>query len=547
MFFPLYQVWLGIFSLKLGSEFTTCGNLFFSLSTLVAFYLLIKEIFYTELTAIIGLIVVAFNILFIWYAKIPFSETLMVFLNMNILLYYIKFVRATNSKESFLYVLMVVFCVGMASFTRMTGIIWIMILTVNFFIQLLFLRKKLNHHWLLLNGAMLVYLYSVYHGLSYATSYYVSQLGNYFRSITDVQIIIFHVCFLAFINIVYLVFRPKHQFVGKTMDVFIKIKSKKTVALGVSISFFLVAIVAGNLILTRNLNSLFILDFAKKLYHKLPPQEIYYMFNFFSVASFLLIPGGLIYLFRNLNVFVKKEMSLFWLFSIFFLIICYTLDDYNKNHGVYLYFDRYFYSEVSIFYLVAFISAFQIISRGKIPKILLSIALVVYLVHSVYWLNINWNVEYLRNAYSTLHKLEKIIPRKNTAVFIETEPDMRWFFSNVRRSFLLPLHQSFGYYITRKDKHAHPFARDKELNQHAVRDMLQKGRDVYVLSVSESGNKGGSVIQLPGVIPKIVDEITSFIEIKRHYYRNIFHDSILKYHFHIDVIKLEPIDSKKNQ
>jgi hypothetical protein len=240
-------------------------------------------------------------------------------------------------------------------------------------------------------------------------------------------------------------------------------------------------------------------------------------------------------------------MSLFWLFSIFFLIICYTLDDYNKNHGVYLYWDRYFYSEVSIVYLVAFISAFQIISRGKIPKILLSIALVGYLVHSVYWLNINWNVEYLRNAYATLSKLEKIIPRKNTVVFIETEPDMSWFFSNVRRSFLVPLHQSFGYYITRKDKYVHPFAKDKELDQHAVRDMLQKGRNVYVLSVSESGKKSVSLIKIPGVVPKIVDGFTSFIEIKRHYYLNIFHDEIKRYDFHIDVIKLERLYFEKNQ
>ncbi|MGD9113130.1 MAG: hypothetical protein PVI77_12270 [Desulfobacterales bacterium] len=547
LFFPLYQVWLGIFCLKLGSEFTLFANLFFSLCTLVTFYLLIKELLHNELTSIIGLIVIALNILFIWYAKMPFSETLMVFLNLNILLYYSKFAKATNSKESSLWVLMVVFCVGMAAFTRVTAIIWILILTANFFIQLFFLREKLKHHWLLLNGALLVYFYSVYHGLVYAKGYYIKQLDSFFRGITQEQIIIFHVCLFLFINIIFLVFRPNRQFVEKTEGVFIKIRSKKVVALGASIALFFVAIAAGSLILTRSIDSLFFLSFAKKLYHKLPPQDIYYMFNFFSVVSFLLIPAGLIYLFKNFNVFAKKEMSLFWMFSIFFLILYYALENYDNNHGVYLYWDRYFYSEVSIVYLVAFTSAFQLISGGKVLKIFLSFALGVYLVHSAYWLNINWNVEYLRNAYATLSKLEKIIPRKNTAVFIEVEPDMRWFFSNVRRSFLLPLHQSFGYYIDPKDKHAGAFTKDAGLDQRAVMNMLQEGRNVYVLSVSESGKKSASLIKISGVVAKIVDRFTSFIEIKRHYYLNIFHDEVKRYDFHIDVIKLERLYFEKNQ
>jgi len=547
LFFPLHQVWLGIFSLKLGSEFTPFGNLFFSLFTIVTFYLLVTELFHNELTSVIGLIVVALNILFIWYAKIPFSETLMVFFNLNILLYYSKFVRATHLKESSFWALMVVFCVGMASFTRVTGIIWIVILTANFFIQLFFLREKLKHHWLLLNGTMIVYFYSVYHGLNYAKGYYTKQLSSFFPGITQDQIIIFHVCFFLFINIFFLLFRPNHQFVEKTKGVFIKIRSKKAVSFGASVILVFTLVTAGNLILTRNMNSLFFLSFAKKLYHKLPPQDIYYMFNFFSVVSFLLIPAGLIYLFKNFNIFAKKEMTLFWMFSIFFLILYYSLENYDNNHGVYLYWDRYFYSEISIVYLVSFIAAFQLISSGKVLKILLSLALIVYMVQSIYWLNINWNVEYLRNAYTTLSKLEKIIPRKNTAVFIEVEPDMRWFFSNVRRSFLLPLNQSFGYYIDPKDKYASAFTRDAELDQRAVMNMLQEGREVYVLSVSESRKKSASLIKLPGVVIKIVDRLTSFIEIKRHYYLNIFHDEVKRYNFHIDVIKLERLYFERNQ
>ncbi|MGD9371896.1 MAG: hypothetical protein PVF14_10805, partial [Desulfobacterales bacterium] len=76
---------------------------------------------------------------------------------------------------------------------------------------------------------------------------------------------------------------------------------------------------------------------------------------------------------------------------------------------------------------------------------------------------------------------------------------------------------------------------------------LQEGRNVYVLSVSESGKKSASLIKISGVVAKIVDRFTSFIEIKRHYYLNIFHDEVKRYDFHIDVIKLERLYFEKNQ
>lgn len=546
-FFPMTQIWLGFFSLLLGSAYTPYGSLFFSLLTSLAFYFFIKEIFKNTKLATLAVLIFSVNILSIWMAKMPYSEIVMLFENIVILWLLIRintFAKQDNSnfetKKNMVLLSLMLF---MTSLTRITALFWMIVLSTSSIINFIFVKDNKKLNLMVFNFSFTAYFLGIIYMIIFRPWYYVTfNLAGYFHEVTAFQIVVAHILLLLFINILYYFFKKDRPILVKLEKIFsgfgASIKEKKS-ALALAIIIFISIISFGEWILLKNIQSVSVIKFfVDFIDHRIGNHNaVYHIFNYFSFAGFILIPIGFILFLKNYNLFSRKELTPLWIFIIFESAFYLNLNGLaTLSHSFYLYYDRYLYSELFIVYILFFVSGLVFLfHQNKWIKSLFLTFLLVYLTHSFIWWSQNNTFEFLGNGYNTIHRISEAIPLKNSIILINRDPELAWFFPNFKRSILLPLHISFGYNVLADE--GSPFGNDKVISEDLIFDLLEKNYQVYVLNISENAATTVDISKHKNIIKNEIDGFSTNVAVKKHLPESIFKSNVEKYYFHVSIEK----------
>ncbi|HET7569603.1 MAG TPA: hypothetical protein VFK96_03350 [Gammaproteobacteria bacterium] len=479
-FFPLNQVLLGVFSFIGGAALTPYGVLFASMAS-AWFAVLLGRAYFGSWRAgwLVG-IIVSLNVLAMWFGRLPYSESLMLAANLGALAYW-KFAVDTGPTYYRYYVLFGLF-VAVASLTRVTGIIWMLVLSG----VLLFLCSRRSERVKPFVLAFLIaaagYILSVQIALSLGQNYYINwQLRSFLPWLkTSDAVILFHLVWaIGLVTLATALFKlsPWIRF-----PAWIKTRTGLWTFLGFIGFLFLTT-----LHFVDDWHHWLIIGAASRLAAGHFPEDSYYLGHYFTILAIPLFFAGWYFLFRKRDPFKDESWAVFWLFSALFLMISYIRPTYGNSHDVYMYWDRYFLSDTFIVFVVVISAGAIWCFRTKFTRWFALAFLGVYVAQAAVWMGINADSKYLSEGYEMIAWLESSIPRSNSVLFLDDQYEARWVFPNLRRTILTPLSHSFGYDVKGAGVQPGPFSQDAPLSYAAVNEALTNGKQAYIIFASTGG------------------------------------------------------------
>jgi len=531
-FFPLNQIWIAIFSALAGVKNAAFFVAYISTLATVAFYFLIRELLQSRKTALIAMLLLSVNILAIWFGRIPYSESLMAFLNIAILYLFISQAKSQKNKQ-WLFIVLISLYVGLAGFTRVTGIIWMAIVTVDLFYKKFISNQYEKEALYTFICSMTAYLLSVWYGLVSAPTYYIQwQLKKWIGFLdTPQKIVIFHALwFISALLIYYVLGRLQTGKIKKNI-------SKKDVLTSVILFFGL--IIAGNYILTKSFEEIFFVAAIIDIASGSLPVDGYYLYNFFSPFSLICFPIGIFLAFKYYNPVKEPRYSILWWFALGFLLIHYSRVVYYLAHSVYLYWLRYFISEILILFLIILtITIHYALKWGKITKIVGFVLIFSYIAQSSYWITTNYHDIYLGNAYEMLSSIASVVPKRDTVLFQDVHysgtEEKKWVYPNFNACILVPLKRSFGFTVFTGDESKNPY--DQRYNQRRLKRVINANKTAYILSVSLYGDREPlSFRGLSGVDIVYKGRINSFVNTKNFDPKKLYGTNLLHHEITIDI------------
>lgn len=550
IFLPMAKVLLAAFSQILGSINIGSSNLLFSIFTLISFWRLFKAVFRKKL-AILGLFLLSINILSMYLSRIQYSEVFMLFFNVNILIYYFKFFKNKSLFNSGMIGLFTM----LACLTRITGLIWVIVLILNTIYQVVFVQKYIKKFWVLSIVVLGCYLISLGYGLTFFSQVYQAYMGSYISGIGVRGIGLLNLGLLIFINLIYALSSIiKKKFKGlpdAITQLGEKIRSNNRFLL------LNIAVLAGIILLGVGILMIGIdQKFIDRFFNELPSGGIfskiyggmmrvnllYLVVNYFTPLFVLILPVSIFMFYRKSNLFEHNKYTVLWFFSIIALTYYNFYRFTPRDHLFYMYWERYSYSELFIVISILFVGIYALWDKKQlIYKILLGFLTLAYVAQSGFWFIRNYNFEFLDNSYEMLAVIDSQIQEDNSIILVNSDPDADFYYPNSERIFLHPLHLSFGVNIHRTGEvsdNAH--ADDPRLDLSTVEDYTQDGYRVYVLNISDQDdfdfctNHSCQTVQTEDI-----DDINYKIPLKQHYFMNVFHSEVEEYSFYVDIEKVE--------
>lgn len=479
-FFPLSQVLLGIFAFTGGAALTPYGVLVASVAGTWFAVLLGRAYFGGWREGWLVGAIVALNVLAMWFGRLPYSESLMLACNLGALAYW-KLAVASRLEHHRYYILFGLF-VAAASLTRVTGIIWMLVLSGT----LLFLCIRRSEHLRPFVLAFIIaavgYAVSVQIALDWGPNYYINwQLRSFLPWLkTAHSVILFHIAWL----IVLTVCAVASYWLAPRLRIPKWVKKRSDV--------WIFVIFVGFLFLTTvhfvdNWHHWLIIGAINRLVVGKYPEDSYYLENYFTFLSIPLFFAGWYFLFRKWDPFKHESWILFWLFSVLYLMISYIRPTYGRSHDVYMYWDRYFVSDTFIVFVVVIAAGIIFCLNNKLAKWFAMAFIGVYIAQAVIWIGSNRGSKYLSGGYDMIAWLEASIPKTNSIVFLDDQYGGGWVFPNLRRTILAPLAHSFGYDTSGHGTGPGPFSADAPLDRAAVAEAMENGKQVYIIHASSHG------------------------------------------------------------
>jgi hypothetical protein len=224
------------------------------------------------------------------------------------------------------------------------------------------------------------------------------------------------------------------------------------------------------------------------------------------------------------------------------LIIYYSRVVHGRPHAVYLYYLRYFLSEILIIYLLVLCAfLYHGLRSGIIFKVISLLFVFTYFVQSAYWLSLNGKGEYLENAYEILSEVSSVIPYSKSAIFTDVHYDGKWVYPGFDECFLSPLRNSFGYRVIKDGKPKNPY--NDPYNKKRLNNLISnpdKPVSAYILSISRTGDREPPDFgSLKGTLVSHAERIKSFVKIKGHNPGNIFKKGYSRHDIVIDIYKVD--------
>jgi hypothetical protein len=173
-FYHLHPLWMAIAGSLLGEQDRVYSLVFFSLISIIAFYLLAYEYSRSRFVAFIVAVLIAINPLHAFFSKFPVTEVMALAFSSVSFYYLLRFYQKAKENQYHLsYLVLSVFSIAGLFFTRISGFLYL-----PFFFMLLVLttlyiadnrsRKYLSFYVL---SVFCFYALSVVYGLSYSYPY----------------------------------------------------------------------------------------------------------------------------------------------------------------------------------------------------------------------------------------------------------------------------------------------------------------------------------------------------------------------------------------
>jgi len=479
-FFPLNQVLLGIFAVVGGASVTPYGVLVASIAG-TWFAVLLGRAYFGGWRAgwLVG-ILVGLNVLAMWFGRLPYSESLMLACNLGALAYW----KMAADKEPVRYRYYILFglFVAAACLTRVTGIIWMLVMSGTMLFLCLRKSKKTRPFSVAFVIAALGYALSVQIALKWGANYYINwQLHAFLPWLkTPHAIIAFHCAWILIVVVLAMVLyrlAPRlriPRWISTRTDV---------VAFLLFLGFLFLATVH----FIKDWHHWLIIGAAYRLAAGQLPEDGYYLNQYFTVLAIPFFFAGWFFLFRRRDPFKAESWSVFWLFSCLFMMVSFIRPTWGMSHDVYMYWDRYFLSDTFIVFVLAVSAGVLWAFRNKYTRWFGVLFIGAYLAQAVFWIGDNRDSKYLSSGYDMIAWLESNIPRANSIVFLDNEYDGGWLFPNLRRTILAPLSHSFDYDTRGTGIAPGAFSPDAQLDPPAVAHALSEGKQVYIIRATRNG------------------------------------------------------------
>lgn len=504
-FFPLNQILLGIYASIGGPVLTPYGVLFVSLGSVWLAVKLGQTYFKRSGAGWLMGSLVALNALAMWFGRLPFSESLMLLINLGSL-YYWKRAADEGCSARLPYVLFGLL-VALGCLDRVTGIIWMLILSAN--LVFLCARRSVWVRPFLLAFAIaaLGYLLSIQIAMTWGPAYYFMQVSQYLPFIHNVRgVIAFHVAWGAVLGVASAIaywLQPRVHI------------PRRLVALTPVWTFagFVGCLFVATIVFAPDWHHWLVIDaFRSALSGKLP-QDSYYLVTYFTAFAIPLFFIGWYYLFRSCDPFKAEEWGVFWLFSILFMALSYIRPTYAMSHDVYMYWDRYFLSDTFVVFTMVIAAGAGYLYKFKFTRWFAYVFALAYLAQAATWMALNHDNRYLDNGYRMVAWLASSLPVHDSAVFLDNQYHAGWVFPNLRRTLLVPLAHSYGHQVYGVGIQTGPFTHsaftpDAPLNRAQIDRALNSGKQAYIVSASAFGQ---SHEPLGGSMPMTLVEQRAFL------------------------------------
>lgn len=534
-FFPLNQVLLGIFSFIGGPALTPYGALVASMFA-VCFAVQCGRAYLGGWRGgwLAGLLV-GLNVLAMWYGRMPYSESLMLALNLGALGYWK--LSSDEAPAQYRYSILFGLFVAAACLNRVTGIVWMLVMSGS----LVYLSLRNSNRLRPFIAAFLIaatgYALSIQIALTWGPGYYAMQIHTYLPWLQGVEkVVLFHVAWAALLAIV------------SAAAVFISHRWKQPRVIGKYSYILTFVCFVGFLFITtvvfkHNHNNWLIVNEALQLLHGKVPQDAYYLINYFTIVSIPLFFIGWYVIFTKHDPIKNESWTLFWLYAALFMMISYVRPTYGMSHDVYMYWDRYFMSDTFVAFMLVIGVGVIGISSVKWLRWLALLFVLAYVAQAVIWIGQNRQNRYLDHGYDMVTWIAHTLPSDNTVLFLDNQYHGKWVFPNVRRTLLVPLAHSYGYATYHHDVQTGPFkpsafSPDAPPSAKAVDAALDAGRNVYIIAATRLGVPKPP---LDGSLPMDVVEARAFlITAKPSIQGRVFADGKRTYPITLTVYRLRP-------
>lgn len=479
-FFPLNQVLLGIFAVVGGASVTPYGVLVASIAGTWFAVLLGRAYFGGWRAGWLAGILVGLNVLAMWFGRLPYSESLMLACNLGALAYWKM--AADEEPVRYRYYILFGLFVAAACLTRVTGIIWMLVMSGTLLFLCLRRSKKTQPFSVAFVIAALGYALSIQIALKWGANYYINwQLKAFLPWLkTPHAIIDFH-CAWVFVLVVLAVvlyrLSPRlriPQWISNRTD-------------AITLLLFLGFLFLATVHFVKDWRQWLVVGAAYRLAEGRFPEDGYYLSHYFTVLAIPFFFAGWFFLFRRRDPFKAESWSVFWLFSCLFLMISFIRPTYGISHDVYMYWDRYFVSDTFIVFVLVISAGALWAFRNQYTRWFAVLFIGAYLVQAIIWIGDNRNSKYLSGGYEMIAWLKSNIPRSNSVVFLDNQYGGGWLFPNLRRTILVPLSHSFDYDTKGTGIAAGAFSPDAQLDPSAVAHALSEGKQVYVVRATRDG------------------------------------------------------------
>lgn len=479
-FFPLNQVLLGIFAVVGGAPVTPYGVLVASIAAVWFAVLLGRAYLGGWRAGWLAGVVVGLNVLAMWFGRLPYSESLMLACNLGALAYW-KMAADEESVRYRYYILFGLF-VAAACLTRVTGIIWMLVMSGTLLFLCLRRSERTRPFSVAFVIAALGYALSIQIALQWGPNYYINwQLRSFLPWLkTPNAVIAFHCVWALAMMVLAMVlhrFAPRFKFpkwISNRTDV-------------VTFLLFLGFLFLATAHFVKDWHHWLIVGAVYRLAQGHFPEDGYYLSHYFTVLAIPLFFAGWFFLFRKRDPFKVESWSVFWLFSCLFLMISFIRPTYGRSHDVYMYWDRYFVSDTFIVFVLVICAGTLWALQSRLTRWFAALFVGAYLVQAVIWIGVNRDSKYLSGGYEMVAWLKSNIPQSNSVVFLDNQYGGGWLFANLRRTILVPLAHSFGYDTKGAGTAPGAFSPDATLDQSAVTHALDEGKQVYIIRATRSG------------------------------------------------------------
>lgn len=211
-FYHLFPIWMAIFGDLFGDINRYYILTFFGLLSVLAIYLLVREITHSYLWGAIAGTLLALNPLHTFFSRWPVTEVPTLCFSLLGFYYLVKFfnLRQTLNGKDYLNLVFSALCFGLLFFTRISGFMYIpSFLLILFFVP--FVNKKGQSKALIIYvvAVLTFFIMSVWYGISYSPSYslYVYKisfsklLGQEWQQLLSIFLIILCAFFIYWITI----------------------------------------------------------------------------------------------------------------------------------------------------------------------------------------------------------------------------------------------------------------------------------------------------------------------------------------------------------